>query len=181
MSNQVTIERFEDLEGHPRIEYKIKHNPDRVELFSLVIHENLAIPVEEITREKNYDCFIFKDFEPINVEKLTDEVRFDIMCQFQNLFAFLEANGYQVTGIDISDVTLLEHEDIDKDNHILIHNIEVKKPKHFRPDNDYMIKRCAEMLGNPKILGELRNCRRMKSAFVLKNSRYIQSVRKFNS
>lgn len=180
MSQRPLIDRYININDQPRVEYKMRRNPARSEVFSMVLHENLALPVEEIGKDKEYDYFIFKDFEPVNVEELTDEARFDIMCQFQNLFAFLESNGYQVTGIDMEDVAILKNDDPEKDNHLLVHNLEVKKPKYFRPDNDYMIAKCAEMLGNSKIRGELRPCRRMKTAYVIKKKKYIEIISKFN-
>lgn len=173
--------RYMDDNGTKCIEYRLDRNPIRVELFSLMVHENLAIPISDIELSKNFNYISFRDFKNVNIGDLTDEIRYDVMCQLRNLLAFLEINGYQVVGIELEDVAILSNSNPDKDNHLLVHNLEVKRPFYFRPDNDYIIDLFAKQLGNSKVTGKLKPCRRMKKAYILKNSKYISSVKEFNS
>lgn len=173
------VRRCLDKEGNQCIRYKVEHDYNRAEMFSLLVHENLALIADDIRSDGEYDYYTFRDFTSIDPDQLTDDDRYDIMCQFHNLFAFLECNGYQVTDLDLCDVTLLKHSDPGKNNHILVHKLDVTKPRFRRACNDYMIGRCAKMLGNSKIRGELKPCRVMKQGYILKNSRYIERVNKF--
>lgn len=85
--------------------YRERINIAKIEVFSIAIHENLSIP-NRIRRDDGDVIFYFKNRDTLDKKRVfTRAEKIDILEQVYNLMLFLEANGYNVTELLLSNVS----------------------------------------------------------------------------
>lgn len=156
--------------GGDDITYRERIHIAKLEVFSTVIHENIAIP-NRIRRDGDDVVYYFKNRPTIDkMRKLSRTDKIDILEQIYNLSLFLEANNYQLTELSLCNIGY-------DDKIVTVHNLQVDHSN--KPNNDKIINRLWKELGRPIMMWKLTEGRKMKRSFILDNEEITEFLERF--
>lgn len=161
---------FAQLDGDD-ITYRERINMAKVELFSIVIHENLSIP-NRIRRDGDDVIFYFKNRDTIDKVDLSKNDKIDILEQIYNLALFLEANDYQLTELSRSNICYGD------DKVVRIHDLQVNRSS--KANNDKILSKLWKELGRPIMRWRLTDGRYMKHSFIIDDEECKQFLDRFS-